>query len=33
MNLDLRVPMGLMFSFVGVILAAFGLATRSTPAL
>ena len=33
MNLDLRIPMGLMFSFVGVILAAFGLATRSTPAL
>jgi hypothetical protein len=33
MNLDLRIPMGLMFSFVGVILAAFGIATRSTPAL
>jgi hypothetical protein len=33
MNLDLRIPMGLMFSFVGIILAAFGLATRSTPAL
>ena len=33
MNLDLRIPMGLMFSLVGVILAAFGLATRTTPAL
>jgi hypothetical protein len=33
MNLDLRIPMGLMFSLVGVILAAFGLATRSTPDL
>ena len=33
MNLDLRIPMGLMFSLVGVILAAFGLATRSTPGL
>ncbi len=33
MQLDLRIPMGLMFSLVGVILAAFGLATQSTPAL
>ena len=33
MQLDLRTPMGLMFSFVGVILAAFGAATRSDPAL
>ena len=33
MNLDLRIPMGLMFSFVGVILAAFGAATNSTPGL
>jgi hypothetical protein len=33
MNLDLRIPMGLMFSFVGIILAAFGAATNSTPAL
>jgi hypothetical protein len=30
MNLDLRVPMGLMFTFVGAILAAFGLATRGS---
>jgi hypothetical protein len=28
MNLDLRIPMGLMFSFVGIILTAFGLATN-----
>ena len=33
MNLDLRIPMGLMFSLVGVILAAFGLATRTDPTL
>ena len=29
MNLDLRIPMGLMFSLVGIILTAFGIATRS----
>ena len=28
MNLDLRVPMGLLFTLVGVILTAFGIATR-----
>jgi hypothetical protein len=28
MKLDLRIPMGLLFSFVGVILAGFGLATN-----
>jgi len=28
MSLDLRVPMGLMFTLVGVILSAFGLATN-----
>lgn len=33
MNLDLRIPMGLMFSFVGVILTTFGLATNGNPAL
>jgi hypothetical protein len=33
MNLDLRIPMGLMFSFVGIILAAYGAATNSTPAI
>jgi hypothetical protein len=32
MNLDLRIPMGLMFSFVGIILAAYGAATNSMPA-
>ena len=29
MNLDLRIPMGLMFTLVGVILTAFGAATNS----
>jgi hypothetical protein len=33
MNLDLRIPMGLMFSFVGIILTAFGLATNGNAAL
>ena len=33
MNLDLRIPMGLMFSIVGIILTAFGLATRNDVAL
>ena len=33
MILDLRIPMGLMFTLVGVILGAFGLATRSNAAL
>ena len=28
MNLDLRIPMGLMFSIVGIILTAFGLGTN-----
>ena len=31
MNLDLRIPMGLMFTLVGVILSAFGLATKDRP--
>ena len=33
MNLDLRLPMGLMFSLVGVILTAFGLATNNNAAI
>lgn len=33
MNLDLRIPMGLMFSLVGVILTAFGAATNGDAAL
>lgn len=33
MNLDLRLPMGLMFSLVGVILTAFGLATNNDAAI
>ncbi len=28
MNLDLRIPMGLMFTLVGIILTVFGVATR-----
>jgi hypothetical protein len=28
MSLDLRIPMGLMFTLTGMILSAFGLATR-----
>jgi hypothetical protein len=30
MNLDLRIPMGLMFTLVGVILSVFGLATNGS---
>jgi hypothetical protein len=33
MSLDLRIPMGLMFTLVGIILVAFGLATNSNTAL
>ncbi|MGP8252058.1 MAG: hypothetical protein ACLQHF_08495 [Terracidiphilus sp.] len=33
MRLDLRIPMGLMFTMVGAILTAFGLATRENSAL
>jgi hypothetical protein len=33
MNLDLRIPMGLMFTLTGTILMAFGLATRDNTAL
>lgn len=33
MNLDLRIPMGLMFTFTGLILGVFGLATNSDQAL
>ena len=31
MDIDLRIPMGMMFSMVGAVLAAFGLATRNRP--
>jgi hypothetical protein len=31
MSLDLRIPMGLMFTLVGVILTAFGLKTNGSP--
>ncbi len=30
MSLDLRIPMGMMFTLVGVILSAFGYATRGS---
>ncbi len=33
MNLDLRIPMGLMFTMTGAILTAFGLATRDNTGL
>jgi len=33
MNLDLRIPMGLMFTFTGFILAVFGLRTNGDAAL
>jgi hypothetical protein len=33
MNLDLRIPMGLMFTLTGTILFSFGLATRDNTAL
>jgi uncharacterized protein (DUF58 family) len=33
MILDLRIPMGLMFTLVGVILSVFGLVTNSNAAL
>jgi hypothetical protein len=31
MNLDLRIPMGLMFLFVGLILTVFGMVTTGSP--
>jgi hypothetical protein len=33
MTLDLRIPMGLMFTLVGIILVAFGLATNGNAEL
>jgi hypothetical protein len=33
MSLDLRIPMGLMFTFTGLILTVFGFATRDNAAL
>jgi len=33
MSLDLRIPMGLMFTFVGIILSVFGLRTNGDAAL
>jgi hypothetical protein len=31
MSLDLRIPMGLLFTLVGAILTVFGISTNSTP--
>ncbi len=31
MSLDLRIPMGMMFTLVGLILVAFGIATNGSP--
>lgn len=33
MSLDLRIPLGMMFSLLGAILSAFGLETKSNEAL
>ena len=33
MSLDLRIPMGLMFTFTGIILSVFGFATRNDTTL
>lgn len=33
MHLDIRIPIGLMFGLLGLILTVFGLATASKPAL
>jgi hypothetical protein len=31
MNIDLRIPMGMMFTLMGAVLMAFGLSTRGNP--
>jgi hypothetical protein len=31
MDIDLRIPLGMMLSMTGAVLAAFGLATRNVP--
>ncbi len=33
MKLDLRIPMGMLFTFIGTILAAYGVSTRGNPDL
>lgn len=33
MNLDLRIPMGMMFAMMGAVLAAFGLSVHNRPEL
>ena len=33
MEIDLRIPLGMMFSMMGAVLSAFGLATRTRPDL
>lgn len=31
MNVDLRIPMGMMFTLIGAVLMAFGLSTKDNP--
>lgn len=31
MNVDLRIPMGMMFTLMGAVLMAFGLSTKNNP--
>ena len=33
MNVDLRIPMGMMFTLMGAVLMAFGLSTNDNPAM
>lgn len=33
MNVDLRIPMGMMFTMMGAVLMAFGLTTKDNPAM
>ena len=33
MNIDLRIPMGMMFTLIGAVLMAFGLSTKTNAAL
>jgi len=33
MNIDLRIPMGMMFTLIGAVLMAFGLSTKANAAL
>ena len=33
MNVDLRIPLGMMFTLMGAVLMAFGMSTRDNPAV